>query len=189
MFCVPIDRVLQPVYKGVPDTNLVYPLSLILCLPPPAARSGRHRDFDRGRSGKKRNHRVQTHSNRRRTTSSPHPPLPPLPKHIARPRSAVPPPSLAPPAWWPGHRSGAFRAPGRPSKEPHATKTYPFLPPMGWIGGGNDFARPFNLLQDAWSLPTLPPCAHPHHRFPPFLDRPQKTPQCRRQNMCTMWQV
>jgi hypothetical protein len=117
-FCVPIDRVLQPVYKGVPDTNLVYPLSLILCLPPPAARSGRHRDFDRGRSGKKRNHRVQTHSNRRRTTSSPHPPLPPLPKHIARPISAVPPPSLAPPAWWPGHRSGAFRASGRPSKGP-----------------------------------------------------------------------
>ena len=38
-FCIPTDRVFHPVCKGVPDSNLVYPLSSILCLPPPAAGS------------------------------------------------------------------------------------------------------------------------------------------------------
>ena len=45
------------------------------------------------------------------------PPHPPLPKHFP-PISAVPSPSLAPPARWPGLRSGAFRATGRPSQAP-----------------------------------------------------------------------
>ena len=44
-FCVPNDRILHPLYKGVPDPHLVYPLPSILCLPSPAVGIGRHRDF------------------------------------------------------------------------------------------------------------------------------------------------
>ena len=40
-FCIPTDCVFHPVCKGVPDSNLVYPLSSTLCLPPPAAGTAR----------------------------------------------------------------------------------------------------------------------------------------------------
>ena len=45
-FCVPTDRVFHPICKGVPDSNLVYPLSSILCLPPPAAGTARFLGLD-----------------------------------------------------------------------------------------------------------------------------------------------
>ena len=44
-FCIPTNRVLQPLYKGVPDPHLVYPLPSLLCLPSPAVEIGRHWDF------------------------------------------------------------------------------------------------------------------------------------------------
>ena len=44
--CTPTDRVFHPVCKGVPDPNLVYPLSSILCLPPPAAGTARFLGLD-----------------------------------------------------------------------------------------------------------------------------------------------
>ena len=42
-FFVPTKRFLHPIYTGVRDPNFVYPLPSLLCLPSPAAGSGRHR--------------------------------------------------------------------------------------------------------------------------------------------------
>ena len=164
--CIPTDRVFHPVCKGVPDSNLVYPLSSILCLPPPAARSGRHRDFDRACPGKKRDHRVQTRPNRRRTAmrrEASHTPTPPTPFKTL----------CAPFPWchrlpWPHLPGGRATVPGHseplvdPPKGPHATKTYPFVPPMEWIGVATMPHTRSTRQSPTPTRPTVPP--HPHHR-------------------------
>ena len=43
---VPTDRVFHYVCKGVPDSNLVYPLSSTLCLPAPVAVTARFSGLD-----------------------------------------------------------------------------------------------------------------------------------------------
>jgi hypothetical protein len=123
--CILTDRIFHPVFKDVPDSNLVYPLSSIPCLPSPATRSGRHRDFDRACPGKKRDHRVQTRSNRRRTAKrreTSHTPTPstPFKTHCAPfPRCHRLP--------WPHLPGGRATVPGHseplvdPPKGPHAT--------------------------------------------------------------------
>ena len=44
--CIPSNRVFHPLWQGVPDPNLVYPLPLILCLPSPAAGTARFSGLD-----------------------------------------------------------------------------------------------------------------------------------------------
>ena len=113
-FCVPIDRVFHPVCKGAPDSNLVYPLSLILCLPPPVARSGRHRHFDRGALVK----RGTTAAHHVPIVVAPHPqPTHPFQNTFASHfYSAIA--FLGPTCLVVDRCSGAFRASGRPSKGP-----------------------------------------------------------------------
>jgi hypothetical protein len=150
----------------------VYSFSLILCRPPPAARSGRHWDFDHARPGKKRDHRaprpntsqLSLHGEKARGTIYTHPTHPF--QNTLRPISAVP---ALPWPHLPGGRAtvpGHSEPSGRPSKGPPrdqnspvvVTKTYTISAAIILLSPSN-FRRPcFTILL---STTTISPFSNP----------------------------